>query len=699
MIVATAGHVDHGKTSLLQALTGHNTTSGAEAQARGMTIDLGFAQAPALLGPALLLPAPLPGSLRVDAGPGSAMPAAALDFIDVPGHARFLRNTLAGLACIDVALLVIAADDGPMPQTREHLAILGLLGVPQCLVVLSKIDRVTPQRLAAAQAEVAVLLAGGPYADAPVLPVATPTGAGLAALRAHLHRLQQALFAQPHTADQADPGQAHQPRHFRLVVDRSFVQAGAGRIVTGAVRSGRVQVGDALLLSPHGTPVRVRGLQLQHHAANHAVAGQRCALNLAGAALPGAPPQRGDWLLAPAAHAPTSRLDVWLHTVPPTLQAGVAHGQPAPRPLAHRSALQLHLGAAVLNARLALLDSAALPPGASGLAQLVLDRPVAACWGDRFILRDGAAGHTLAGGWVLDPFGPARGRSRPERLARLVAQQPADAASALASLLALSPQGLDLQQFLLARNVAPAAASTLLAGIALQVITTPGGGAWAIATTHWLALDAQLGNALAAHHATRPDHAGPSEAELAATLGLRSRPVLLHAVLAARLAAGTVLRRGLRHHLPGHQPVLPDAAQALLARITPLLQAAGLRPPIVGALATQLGLPLPALLEMLNSAHQLGHLVRLAPNRYYLPDTLHTLARHAQDLAAEAEAEAPAAAGVLDAAANPAAPAGFDAAAYRDRTGIGRNLTVQVLEFLDHAGLTRFDGRQRHWRQ
>ena len=680
MIVATAGHVDHGKTSLLRALTGQDSTSGAEAQARGMTIDLGFSQTPLWQ--------------AAGAAPGTAGTAPALDFIDVPGHARFLRNTLAGLACIDAALLVIAADDGPMPQTREHLAILGLLRVPQCLVVLSKIDRVTPQRLAAALAEVAALLAGGPYADAPVLPVATPTGTGLAALRAHLHRLQQALLARPHTADRADPGQAHQPQHFRLVVDRSFVQAGAGRIVTGAVLSGRVQVGDALLLAPHGTAVRVRGLQVQHQAVDHALAGQRCAINLAAAALHNTPPQRGDWLLAPAAHAPTDRLDVWLHTVPPTLQPGAADRHSAPRPLAHRSALQLHLGAAVLNARLALLDSAALAPGASGLAQLVLDRPVAAVYGDRFILRDGAAGHTLAGGWVIDPFGPVRGRSRPERLARLLAQQPADAASALASLLALSPHGLDLQQFLQARNVAPAAARTLLAGSALHVITTPGGGAWAIATPHWLALDAQLGNALAAHHAAQPDHVGPSEAELATTLGLRSTPALLRALLTARLAAGTVLRRGLRHHLPGHQPVLPAAALALLARITPLLQAAGLRPPIVGELAAQLGLPLPALLALLHTAHQLGHLVRVAPNRYYLPDTLHTLARHAQDLAAEAQA----AAGVVDAAA-PAAPAGFDAAAYRDRTGIGRNLTVQVLEFLDHAGLTRFDGRQRHWRQ
>ena len=688
MIVATAGHVDHGKTSLVLALTGVDATSGREAQQRGMTIDLGFAQAPAW------------GCAALSAGPAgqgaqrSAAQAAALDFIDVPGHARFLRNTLAGLACIDVALLVIAADDGPMPQTREHLAILGLLAVPHCLVALSKVDRVTPQRLAAAQAEVVALLAGGPYAGTPVLPVATPSGAGLPALRQHLQRLQQALQAGPVAADGAgQAGHASQSGHFRLAVDRSFLQAGAGRIVTGAVLSGRVQLGDVLLHSPHGSPVRVRGLQVQHQATSSAVAGQRCALNLAGAALHNSPPVRGDWLLAPAAHAPTDRLDVWLQNLPATA-------------LAHRATLQLHLGAAVVNARLALLDGTALAPGASGLAQLVLDRPVAAFYGDRFILRDGAAGSTVAGGWVIDPFGPERGRSRPERLARLSAQQSNDAATALAGLLALAPLGLDLQRFVLARNLGPAAAAALLASNAAQVITTPGGGVWAVSAAHWRALDDKLGDALAAHHAAMPDHAGPSQAELASTLGLRSAPALLHALLAARLAAGTVLRQGLRHHLPGHQPVLPAEAQALLARISTLLLPAGLRPPIVGDLATQLGLPLPALLDVLQRAHQLGHLVRVAPNRYYLPHTVSQLARHAQDLAAEALATTALA---VDAAADtaadsaPAAPPttapGFDAAAYRDRTGIGRNLTVQVLEFLDHAGLTRFDGRQRYWRQ
>ena len=696
MIVATAGHVDHGKTSLVRALTGRDTTSGAEAQQRGMTIDLGFAQAPA-------------NGAASGTEAGTDTLTAALDVIDVPGHARFLRNTLAGLACIDVALLVIAADDGPMPQTREHLAILGLLAVPHCLVALSKVDRVSPQRLAAAQAEVAALLDSGPYAGAPVLPVATPSGAGLPALRQHLQRLQQALLAQARIeqTEQADP--AH---HFRLAVDRSFLQAGAGRIVTGAVLSGCVQVGSALLLAPHGIPVRVRGLQVQHQAASSAVAGQRCALNLAGAALHNSPPVRGDWLVAPAAHAPTDRLDVWLHNLPASARA-------------HRVALQLHLGAAVRNARLALLDGVALAPGASGLAQLVLDRPVAACYGDRFILRDvaagpvavgpGAAGSTLAGGWVIDPFGPARGRSRPDRLARLAAQQPADAATALAGLLALSPLGLDLQRFVQARNLAGAAAAALHTSTSLQrVITTPGGGAWAVSSAHWQALDAQLGGALAAHHAAQPEHAGPSQAELASTLGLRSAPALLHALLAARLAAGTLLRQGLRHHLPGHQPVLPADAEALLARIRALLQPAGLRPPIVGDLAVQLGLPLASLLDLLQRAHQLGRLVRVAPNRYFLPETVGQLARHAQDLAAEAQAAAEAAADASATApeitpagatasetTHPAAPtpAGFDAAAYRDRTGIGRNLTVQVLEFLDHAGLTGFDGRQRHWRQ
>ncbi len=649
MIIATAGHVDHGKTSLVRALTGIDTDRLAEEKRRGMSIDLGFAHA------------------RL----GDEAAAEVVGFIDVPGHERFVDNMLAGVAAIDLALLVVAADDGPMPQTREHLAILGLLGVPQLAVVLTKIDRVMPERLAAARDEVARLLADGPYAGAAVLPVATPQGIGLPALRRHLAAAARARPARSGAG------------HFRLAIDRSFTIAGAGRVVTGTVLSGSVHVGDAVQVSPAGTPARVRGLQAQHQVADSACAGQRCALNLAGPALKRAEPQRGDWVLATEAHAPTTRLDVRLQVL-----ASEA------KPLNAHTLWQLHLGAAVLNARLAVLDGAKLSPGTTGLAQLVLDRPVAATWGDRFVLRDAAANRSVAGGWVIDPFGPVRGRSRPARLAQLAALAMPRPVAALAALLVVSPDGVDLSQFARARNLRPDDMAAALASLPMQQV--PGeAGPLAVLPAHWLGLQDRLLAALAHGHAAQPGSLGVDDSELRTSLAAlgadagdgavngrtgcigrigRTSRLLQRAAMADLVAHGRVVRAGLRHRLPTHRAVLTHDDKHLLTQVYALLHAGGLRPPIVGELATSLGTALPSLLEFLGRMARQGLLVRVAPNRWYPPEAVAELLAQARALAADS-------------------PSGsYDAASYRDRTGIGRNLTVQVLEFLDREGLTHFDG-------
>ena len=646
MIIATAGHVDHGKTTLVQALTGVDTDRLAEEKRRGMTIDLGFAYADVDPDPA-----------AAAAGHGSAP----LGFVDVPGHERFVRNMLAGVAAVDAALLVVAADDGPMPQTREHLAILALLGVPQLVGALTKADRVGADRLAEARLEVAALLADGPYARAPVFALATPSGVGVAALRQHLAEAARQLAARRKAGHILD----HWPSHFRLAIDRSFTLAGAGRIVTGAVLSGRVQVGAAVIVSPHGTAARVRSLQAQNQRADAAHAGQRCALNLIGPELKRAEPVRGDWLVAAAAHAPTDRLDVWLQVL-----ASEA------RPLTERALLQLHLGAAAVNATVSALDAAALAPGQAGWARLLLDRPVASVHGDRFVLRDAAANRSVAGGRVVDPFGPARGRSRPARLLQLAALALADPAQALAALLDRSPDGIDLAHFAHGRNLRADELERLLQALAVQRIASAA-GPLGLSSAHSQTWRERVLATLDDWHAQQPDSLGPDEPALRAQLGgvaSAAARAVLRATLAALVEAGLVVREGLRHRRSGHQAQLAEADRALLARVVAQLQPAGLRPPIVGVLATALGLPLPALLADLGRLAQQGLLVRVATNRYYLPQTVATLTGHARALADES-------------------PDGsYDAAGYRDRTGIGRNLTVQVLEFLDRAGLSRFDG-------
>jgi len=353
LIVGTAGHIDHGKTALLQALTGQQGDRRREERERGITIDLGYVYA--------------------DLGEGSLT-----GFIDVPGHERFVHNMLAGASGIDCVLLVVAADDGVMPQTREHLAIVELLGIRRALVALTKIDRVEQERIAEVEQQIEDLLATGPLASAPIFPVSSIRGDGIDALRTAL--IEEAA----RTAARSDSG------HFRQAIDRAFSVTGTGVVVTGTAFAGRVRIGDELLLGPTGKRVRVRGLHAQNREANEAHAGQRVALNLAGERLAVEQIHRGDWLLHPSLHAPTQRIDIDFQLLP-----GEAHE------LKHWTPVHVHLGAQDVTARVALLEDASLAPGERAFAQLLLNAPSHAVHGDRIVLRDQSAQRTLGGGRVL----------------------------------------------------------------------------------------------------------------------------------------------------------------------------------------------------------------------------------------------------------------------------------------------------------
>ena len=397
MIIGTAGHIDHGKTALVKALTGVDADRLAEEKARGITIDLGYAYTPLANGEIL-------------------------GFVDVPGHERFIHNMLAGITGIDFALLVVAANDGVMPQTLEHVQILDLLGIRCGAVALTKTDCVDAERIAEVGSQIRELLKGTELAGSPIFPVSAVTGAGVAELRAHLETTAA------HLGTQTIQG------GFRLAVDRCFTIAGAGTVVTGTVFSGRVAVGDRLLLSPSGRPVRVRGIHAQNHPAETGLAGQRCALNLAD--VEKREVQRGDWVLAPDLHLPTHRLDVRLK-----LLASES------KPLRHWTPVHVHLGAFHAMGRVALLRDDPLTPGDSALAQLVLDKPTCAVNGDRLILRDASALRTVAGGRVLDAQPPVRGRRTAQRLETLAAWEQANPEAILQALLAVSPTGVDLKAF------------------------------------------------------------------------------------------------------------------------------------------------------------------------------------------------------------------------------------------------------------
>ncbi len=623
MIVGTAGHIDHGKTALLKALTGQQGDRRREERERGITIDLGYAYA--------------------DLGEGTLT-----GFIDVPGHERFIHNMLAGASGIDCLLLVVAADDGVMPQTREHLAIVELLGIRRALVALTKIDRVEAERIATVRRQIDDLLASGPLAGAPVFPVSSITGHGIDALRTAL--VAEAARAEARGTD----------GHFRLAIDRAFSVSGTGVVVTGTAFAGRVQVGDELQLSPSGRSVRVRGLHAQNREAGQAHAGQRVALNLAGERLAVEQIHRGDWLLQPLLHAPTQRIDIQFQLLP-----GEVHE------LRHWTPVHAHLGAQDVTARIALLEGESLAPGAWMFAQLLLNAPIHAVHGDRIVLRDQSAQRTLGGGRVLDPFAPPRNRRREARLAQLRALDASSLEQGLPGLLAEAHNGLEPQA--LERQFNRPRDGWQLPASAVQIATRQGPRLFD--QQRWQTLGSLLLAALQRFHEEQPDELGPDRDRLRRfALPQLERPVFI-ALLEQALCAGEIASSGPWLHRPDHQVRLTAQEEALKARLWPLLEAGRFDPPWVRDLASALGAEEMQTRQLLRKLARLGLLQQVVKDLFYPEPTIRQLAGHALQLEAQS--------GVIR------------AAAFRDQIQLGRKRSIQLLEHFDRIGFTRRFGNER----
>lgn len=632
MIIGTAGHIDHGKTSLVKALTGVDPDRLKEEKERGITVDLGFAY--------------------------QALPDGdVLGFVDVPGHEKLVRNMLAGATGIDHVMLVIAADDGPMPQTREHLAILDLLGLAQGVVALTKCDLVTPARLAEAAAEVRALLAGSGLAGAPVLPLSAVTGEGLAALRAHLDQARAAL------APRRQQGQ------FRLAVDRSFTLAGIGTVVTGTAVAGRVAVGEWLKLSPRGQDLRVRGIHAQNRQAADGHAGQRLALNLAG--VEKAEVRRGDWIVAEALHAPTQRLDARLQ-----LLAGEA------KPLAHWTPVHLHLGAEDVSARIVLLEGGAIQPGQSALVQLSLDRAIGALHGDRFIVRDQSALRTMGGGIVIDPFPPATRRRRAQRLAVLAALEQPSAAEALAASLALqSSSGVAARSFAVAWNLADADWQALRSAVPHRALADAG-QELLFAAGQLERYASRVTEHLGAHHRRLPDSPGLTQEQLQRAIRDKPAGAVFALLLLSLLREGVLKRSGPQLALAGHDASLQGAEKQLWERLKPWLDEGGTHPPMLSdMLLRDRSLRRDQVLRVLQRLQRMGKLHAVGAE--YFIQTPHLLALAVQAHAL-AEADPNKRLNVRD---------------LREATGISRHLSVPLVEYFDQIGLTKRDEVGRHFRR
>jgi selenocysteine-specific elongation factor len=624
VIVGTAGHIDHGKTALLQALTGQAGDRRREERERGMTIDLGY--------------------LYAALEPGAELTG----FIDVPGHERFTHNMLAGAQGIDLVLLVVAADDGVMPQTREHLAIVELLGIPRALVAITKCDRVEPDRVQAVHEQMTTLLAPGPFADAPQLALSSVTGEGVETLR------QALLDAQRDVHQRSTDG------GFRLAIDRAFSVAGAGIVVTGTALSGQVTVGDTLELSPLGKPVRVRGLHAQNQAADTAFAGQRVALNLSAERLALEHIHRGQWLLAEWLYAPTQRLDIELRLLPSEAKA-FEHFQP----------VHVHLGTQDVTGRVALLEGTSLAPGGRMFAQILLNPPVHAVKDDPLILRDQSAQRTLGGGRVLDPFAPTRHRRSPERLAQLQALATRHSLEELLpALLANSDSGLDPR--LLERQFNRPRATWVLPDDVRLIETRQ--GPLLFSSARWEALKAPLLEHLARFHALEPDQMGPDRDRLRRfTATTLERPTFLR-LLDDLLASGAIATSGPWLHLPGHQVRLSEEDEAQWQRLQPLFEQAGFDPPWV----RKLGGDEASVRLLLRKMARLGLLHQVVRDLFYTDAMIRRLAAMLLQLAEH----------------DPV----IQVAAFRDTVGLGRKRSIQIMEYFDRIGLTRRMGDKRQIR-
>ncbi|MSQ23311.1 MAG: selenocysteine-specific translation elongation factor [Chloroflexi bacterium] len=644
-VIGTAGHVDHGKSTLIEALTGIDPDRLQEEKDRGMTIDLGFAW------------------LRLPSGQE-------VSIVDVPGHERFIKNMLAGVGGIDIALLVVAADEGIMPQTREHLAILDLLEVGAGVVAITKMDLVDEEWLGLVSAEVEEVIASTALREARLIPVSALTGQGLPDLAAELDNL---LSHERHRRQTGWP---------RLPIDRIFTMPGFGTVVTGTLIDGELRIGQEIELVPSGHRARVRGLQSHRKWLDQAPAGTRVAVNVAGLALDDI--ERGEILTAPGWLTATRAVDVRLRIV-----------ADAPKPLLHNAEVSFHTGATEALGRVGLLDHDRLEPGAVGWAQIRLDRPVGAVRGDPFIIRSPSANLTVGGGTVVDEH-PKRHRRYQERVLEqlTILDRGSPAEQAVQALQSREPA--ELGELALRLGKTPDELVDLLAGMirdqtVLSLGTTPSGGRGGaqtpgspdqpvlpgtllsgtllISSDGWKRLAGRAQAELETYHGEHPLRRGIPREEVRGRLGLDTRTFPRAEM--KLIEAGIAATDGPFLHLPSHQVSLDAEIESRVAAMAQALDAAGASPPDRAAMINAHALTD----EILQVLIDRGALVEVATDLVYTRETYDKLLGEVRALIA---GQGPS-----------------TVAEVRDRLGTSRKYALAILEHLDQKRVTRRVGDQR----
>ncbi|MGM4916274.1 selenocysteine-specific translation elongation factor [Tardiphaga sp. 813_E8_N1_3] len=629
MIFGTAGHIDHGKTALVKALTGVDGDRLKEEKARGITIDLGFAYLSS----------------------GDAEP---LGFVDVPGHERFVHTMLAGASGIDHVLLVVAADDGVMPQTLEHLAIVDLLGIGQGSIVVTKADLVSSERVAEVAASIRTRTVGTPFEQSELFVVSAVTGEGIDVLRQHLLRAAKSALL-PFGASR-----------FRLAIDRVFTLQGIGVVVTGTILSGSVRVGDDVVVSPAGLTARVRSLHAQNRPAESARAGDRCALNLAGERIAKQAIHRGDVALDPYLHAPTDRIEARLR-----LLASEA------KPVRQWFPARLHHASVGVGAHIVLLSNEPVRPGETADVQIVLERPIAATAFDCFVVRDVSGQRTIGGGTFIDLRPPVRRRRTPERILQRAALAVSDPALSFRALLNTAPFAWDLETFARDRALAVEEATRIIDSLDV-VLLERAPGRMMMAIDRWRAYVNAISDVLASYHSEFPDRQGIGREKLRSLVRPKLDAGNFSGALHRISKDGDIVLDGSFVRLATHSVKLTDEDEAHWASIAPLLgREARFRPPRVRDIAGEIGCSEADVRRLMRMVEKTGRIDQIAHDHYFLRSTVHEMV------------------GIVGAVSAATENGFFSAAQFRDRVDNGRKVAIQILDFFDRYGITSKRGDLR----
>ena len=619
-IVGTAGHIDHGKTSLVKALTGQDTDRLKEEKERGISIDLGFAHLD------------LPDGTRAGV-------------IDVPGHERFIRNMLAGAHGIDLVLFTVAADDGVMPQTIEHLDILHLLGVSHAVFVITKVDLVTPARVVEVEEEIRILAAGTSLAGSPIVGFSSATSEGLDQLRVEIERALHGIKKAPPLS------------YFRLPADRVFVLQGYGVVVTGTALQGEVGMGDRIRCLPGNQLFRLRSLQVHGDFVSSATWGQRVALNVASQDAPEI--ERGDVLCDVRLTQVSDRFDASLE-VRPSAGAGVKNHQ----------RVRVHLGTAERMGKVILLGSQELlSPSQTGFCQVVLSKPLMAMRGDRFIVRDETAQRTLGGGVVIHPWARPHARREPDLESKLKTLY-TGGSSTILELFLDEPDEFAIPLEPIYQFLNLCAEDALALAREVPAVRTVGFEGEELFTTHrkWTAVTETLLAALTEFHSSNSLAQGRDMEELRDKLPWRI-PARLFRAFTDRLEGENVIaREGSLLRLPGHKITLSDPEQQSMERITSLLAATPLSPPTLPQVENETGISRAKLIGFMRLLERSGAVARVSDDLYFLRDSIEGVTRALRAELSEGDEITP--------------------AMFRDRFNTTRKYAIPLLEYLDREGVT-----------